>query len=205
MKLFTAPGTCGLACHIALEEAGIPYEIVTLDLRNNEQKSLGYLAVNPKARVPALMIDDETVVTEAPAILTYIALTYPTLFIQPIEERLLFTRLIAFNNYLTSTVHVAHAHRYRGKRWADNPASLDDMQRKVPETMAECFDVIERNLFLGPWVLGRRFSVADPYLLTMTRWLESDGVEVSRFKKIDAHRNRMMERGAVQRVLASIS
>ena len=113
-----------------------------------------------------------------------------------------FARMQEFNNYLASTVHVAHAHRPRASRWADEPASHADMLRKVPQNMAECFGVIERHYLHGPWVLGEPYSVADAYLFTMSGWLQSDGVDVAQFPKVADHRRRMAERPAVQRALA---
>ena len=80
------------------------------------------------------------------------------------------------------------------------------MQRKVPANMTECFDIIERHALAhtdqGPWVLGAQYSVADGYLFTMAGWLKSDGVDIARFPKVAAHRERMAARPAVQRALA---
>ena len=70
--------------------------------------------------------------------------------------------------------------------------------------MDECFDLIERDLFTGPWVLGEQYSVADPYLFTIARWLESDGADPSRFPKVLAHRERMYELPAAKTVLADV-
>ena len=113
-----------------------------------------------------------------------------------------FARAQAFNSYLCSTVHVAHAHGGRGTRWADDPVAIADMKRKVPETMAACFDLIEREMFEGPWVLGESYSICDPYLFTMSRWLDRDGVDIARFPNVADHRTRMAERPAVAKVLA---
>jgi glutathione S-transferase len=98
---------------------------------------------------------------------------------------------------------VAHAHRIRGYRWADDEASFADMRRKVPQTVGECFQLIEREMFTGPWVMGERFSIADPYLYTLATWLESDGIDPSRFPKIADHRQRMSARPAVAKILSA--
>ncbi len=115
-------------------------------------------------------------------------------------------RMQEFNSYLASTVHIAHAHRPRAARWADEPEAQAAMQRKVPANMTECFDIIERHYLAhtdqGPWVLGAQYSVADGYLFTMAGWLKSDGVDIARFPKVAAHRERMAARPAVQRALA---
>jgi glutathione S-transferase len=105
----------------------------------------------------------------------------------------------AFNSYLCSTVHVAHAHRMRGYRWADDPAAIASMQKKVPQSVGECFDLIEATMFKGPFVFGDTYTISDPYLFTIAQWWEPDGVEPSRFPKLAAHRERMRERPAVKR------
>ena len=77
------------------------------------------------------------------------------------------------------------------------------MQKKVPQTMGECFELIEKEFFAGPWVLGERYSVSDMYLFTLAQWLEGDGVDVARFPKVAAHRQRMRDDPVVARVLAA--
>ena len=111
-------------------------------------------------------------------------------------------RIQAFNSYLSSTVHVAHAHKWRGSRWVDDPAAIEAMKQKVASNMAECFDLIETTMFSGPWVMGETYSIADPYLFTFTSWLEGDGVDPKRFLKVYEHSQRMMERPAVRKVLS---
>lgn len=200
LKLFYSPGSCSLASHIALEEAGAAYEAVKVDLRQSEQRKPEYLALNPKGRVPAL-VTDKGVLTETPAILAYVAQTHPQAGLLPTEPWDL-AQAQAFNSYLASTVHVAHAHRFRGYRWADEASSFEDMRRKVPQTMAEAFALIESEMLQGPWVLGERFSVCDGYLFTLADWLEGDGVDLARLPRVHAHRERVRSRPAVSKVLA---
>ena len=200
LKLYYAPGTCALASHIALEEAGARYETVRLNFKTEDQKKPDYLKINPKARVPAL-VTDQGVLTETPAILYYIAQTHPAAKLAPSDPFLL-GKAQAFNSYLCSTVHVAHAHRMRGRRWVDDEASILAMQKKVPQTVGECFALIEREMFAGPWVMGKEFSICDGYLFTLTQWLDGDGVDVTRTPKIADHFKRMSERPAVKKAVA---
>ncbi len=202
LKLFFAANTCALASHIALEEAGAPYEAVRVDFRTNEQRKPEYLAINPKGRVPALATD-RGILTETPAILAFIAQSFPAARLAPLDDPFEFARVQAFNSYLCSTVHVAHAHRMRGYRWADDPAAIADMQRKVPTTVGDCFELIETTMLQGPWVMGDRYSICDPYLFTLSQWLDGDGVDVNRFPKVVELRNRMNARPAVQRAFAA--
>lgn len=200
LKLFYTPGTCALASHIVLEEAGATYDTVRIDFRANQQQSPDYLKVNPKGRVPALVTDDG-VLTETPAILAFVAQSFPDSQLAPFDDAFAFGRVQAFNSYLCSTVHVNHAHRMRGYRWADDPAAHEAMRKKVAQNMTACFDLIESEMFAGPWVMGERFTICDPYLFTLTQWLEADGVDPSRFPKVSDHRQRMAARAAVARAL----
>jgi glutathione S-transferase len=203
LKLFYSPNSCALASHIALQEAGASYETVRLDFRANEQRKPEYLAINPKGRVPALATD-RGVLTETPAILAFIAQSFPQARLAPLDDAFAFARLQAFNSYLCSTVHVAHAHRLRGPRWVDagDAAAIAAMQKKVPQSVGECFELIEREMFAGPWVMGDGYTICDLYLFTVSRWLEGDGVDPARFPKVRDHRQRMAERPAVKAVLA---
>jgi glutathione S-transferase len=201
LKLYYTPGTCALASHIALEEAGAAYTTERIDFKSNQQNSPGYLAVNPKGRVPAL-VTDRGILTETPAMLAFIAQGFPQAKLAPSDDPFAFAQAQAFNSYLCSTVHVAHAHKGRGPRWANEESSFADMKRKVPQTMAACFALIERNMLKGPWVMGEQYTICDPYLYTIAGWLEGDGVDLAALPKVADHRNRMSERPAVQRVLA---
>jgi glutathione S-transferase len=150
--------------------------------------------------VPALVTDRGTL-TETPAILAYIAQSFPQARLMP-DDPFAFAQAQSFNSYLCSTVHINHAHKMRGYRWAVEESSFADMKRKVPETMAASFALIERDMIKGPWVMGEQYTVCDPYLYTIALWLEGDGVDLTALPKVAAHRQRMSERPAVQKVLA---
>jgi glutathione S-transferase len=201
LTLFYSPGACALASHIALEEAGADYALKRVDFGAAEQTKSDYLAINPKARVPALQTP-RGVLTETPAILAFIAQSFPEAGLAPLGDAFAFAEVQAFNAYLCSTVHVAHAHRVRGYRWADDPAAIAAMQRKVPESVGACFNLIERRMFRGPWVMGDAYTIADPYLFTIAQWLEADGVDVNPIPRVLDHRRRMQERPAVRKSLA---
>lgn len=201
LTLYYAPNTCSLASHIALEDTGAEYELRRIDFRTTEQQSTDYLRINPKARVPALATS-RGVLTETPAMLVFIAQSYPGAKLAPLEDPFAFAELQSFNSYLCSTVHVAHAHRMRGYRWADEQTSFADMKRKVPQSVGGCFALIEGILLKGPWVMGDRYTIADPYLFTLAQWLEADGVDVSRLPRVIEHRSRMAERPSVIKAIA---
>src|SRR3954468_791199 len=175
MKLYYTADTCSLASHIALHDAGGDYSTVRISLASEEQRKPEYLAVNPKGRVPAL-VTDRGILTETPAILAWIAQSFPAARLAPLDDAFAFAQAQAFNSYLCATVHVAHAHKHRGYRWADEESSFADMTRKVAGNEIACFRLIEDEMFEGPWVLGADYSVCDGYLFTLFGWLPEDGV-----------------------------
>ena len=201
LKLFYSPGSCAFASHMALEESGAQYEAARIDFAKAEQTKPAFLAINPKGRVPAL-VTERGILTESPAILLYIAQSFPAARLAPLDDPYTLAKMQAVNSYLCSTVHVAHAHRVRAYRWTDDEAAVLTMQKKTPQNMSECFAMIERDMLAGPWVLGETYSVADPYLFTLARWLEGDSVDVKKFPKVHAHMQRISERPAVKKVLA---
>ena len=201
MTLFYAPHTCSLASHIALEDAGADYTTVRISFANDEQRKPEYLAINPKARVPALVTGRGTL-TETPAMLAFIAQSFPLKRLAPLDDPYLFARVQAFNSYLCATLHVAHSHRMRGYRWADEASAIEAMQRKVPQSVAACYELIEATMLEEPWVMGEVYTICDPYLFTLAQWLEQDGVDPRRFPKVIDHRRRMSERPEVQRAIA---
>jgi len=200
LKFYYSPGSCALASHIALEEAGAKYEAVRLNFKNDDQKKPDYLKINPKGRVPAL-VTDRGVLTETPALLIYIAQSFPAAKLAPLDDPFALAKVQAFNSYLCSTVHVAHAHRMRGTRWSDDAAAIESMKKKVPQSVGECFALIEREMFEGPWVMGKDYTVSDGYLFTLTQWLGGDGVDIDRMPKIAEHFRRVGERPAVRKAV----
>jgi glutathione S-transferase len=202
LTLYYAKGTCALASHIALEDAGAPYALKRVDFGAKEQQSPEYLKINAKGRVPS-MITPRGILTETPAILAFIAQSFPAAALAPLDDPFAFAELQSFNSYLCSTVHVAHAHRLRGHRWADEASSFADMQRKVPQTVGACFDLIETQMLRGPWVMGDSYTVADPYLFTIGRWLEGDSIDIKSFPRVYDHSHRMAERDSVKKALAA--
>jgi glutathione S-transferase len=201
LTYYYAPRTCALAAHLALEHAGASYAAIALNFAAQAQRSPEFLAINPKGRVPAL-VTERGILTEIPALLLYVAQRFPEAGLAPLDDIFALAQMQAFNSYLCSTVHVAHAHRVRGARWADDPAAIDAMKAKVPQNMTECMLLVEQSLLQGPWVLGDRYSVADMYLYTISGWLEADGVETRLLPGIMDHRTRMRSDALVQRVEA---
>ena len=147
LTLHIAPGTVAVASAVLLREAGVEHRLVKVDFAAQEQRSAAYLAKNPKGRVP-LLETPEGLLTETGAILEYIAPAYV-----PQDPRVA-AGMRETMYYLASTMHVAHAHKMRGTRWADREESLADMRAKVPETMTACCAYLEGHLALAPFAQG---------------------------------------------------
>ncbi|MDC1383798.1 glutathione S-transferase family protein [Candidatus Puniceispirillum sp.] len=199
LTFYYAKNSAAYAPHILLEDIGIDYQAIQIDFKISEQRSQAYLEINPKGRVPAL-ITQRGVLTETPAILTYLAQIVPKLNLAPTDP-FDFALAQAFNSYMASTIHVAHAHKLRGTRWANDEAAHESMRAKVTENMYECAEMIEKYYFKGPYVLGDEFSFCDPYLALITRWLRDDEVDLEQFSTIKAHDALMRQRPSMQHVL----
>ncbi len=197
--MYTVPGSCGFASHIALEMSGADYD-VRLAPREGGKTASSFYEINPKGRVPAL-ITPEGILTETPAILFFIAETYQQAKLAPFDDPWRIAQLQSFCAYMCATVHVAHAHRHRGYRWATEASSFNDMTRMVPANMTACFELIESEMLQGPWVLGDTFSLGDIYLLTIALWLEADEADTSNIPGVLEHRKRMLDLPAVGKVL----
>jgi glutathione S-transferase len=202
LKLYYSPGACSLAPHVALEEVGAPYEAVKVALAKGEQRTPEYLAMNPKGRVPVLK-DGDFVLTENAAILPYIAQRFsgPGLWPSYAKEA---ARCAEWIGWIASTVHIAYAHVRRPERYANDPKAIEDVIAKGKESCRDIWGQVDKKLGEGPWAIGERYSVADPYLLVFWTWGRGPtlGFDMARdFPSWTAHARRMGERPAVKRTL----
>lgn len=199
MQLYYGPNSIALASLIVLEEVGATYTPVRLNLAEGMQRDPVYLGLNPKGRVP-LLVTDHGPLTETPAILTYLAQTHPAARLMPVEP-FQAARVQELMSYLCSTVHVSHAHKFRGHRWSDDPQIIAGMKQKVTQNMTDHFAYLESR-FSGPWAIGPDHTVADAYLYVLCDWSGSDGVDLAQFPKLAGHQAAMAARPAVRRALA---
>lgn len=198
LELHCAPQTVSVAVAIALEELALDHTQVRIDIAAREQAQPEYLQINPKGRVPTLVINGQTL-TETAAILEYLASTSGKLL--P-EGDFNLAKMRELMLYLASTVHVAHAHKHRGARWADQQSSYDDMRARVAGNMADCCAFLEADLALDPFAFGDQISIVDPYLFIVTNWLSGDGVDISNYPKLNRFYETMLARPSVQTVKA---
>jgi len=203
LKLYFAKGSCSLASHVALEEAGATYMLERVDLGSGDQRKPDYLKLNPKGRVPALLTD-KGVLTENPAILAYVAQAFPQAGLAANGDSYAFAQMQAFNSFLATSVHVAFAHDKRPQRYADGEAAAQAMRAKAPAALAEYFGLIQERFADGrPFVMGDQYTVADPYLFVFERWLKGDLGRLADYPAVAAHHARIAERPAVRAALAA--
>ncbi|WP_347832774.1 glutathione S-transferase family protein [uncultured Planktomarina sp.] len=194
LKLFAAKHTVSLASALILEELGTEYELCLVDIAARAQREKPYLDINPKGRVPTLVTPDG-ILTETGAILEYIA---PNLM--P-EDAFTCAKIREFMHNLAATMHVNHAHKLRGKRWADLKESRADMTAKVPQTMSQSCAYVE-TLIMGPYIFGSEITIADAHLFTLSQWLEGDGVDINIYPKLAAFERAFAARPSVAAVHA---
>jgi glutathione S-transferase len=186
MKLYYSNGSCSLSTHIALEESGAKFEAQRLNLREGEQRRPEYLAVNPKGKVPALVVD-EGVITEVPAVLSYIADTHPQAGLLPAPGQFARAKAQEWMAWSASTVHRDFSPLFRDPH--------NEEQRKLVQSHLVHYDAWLKD----PYVLGATFSVADCYTAVFTLWALRMGFTVG--PKMRASAKALLARPAVQRVV----
>jgi glutathione S-transferase len=199
LTLYYGPGACSMASHIALEEAGAEYEPHPVLLSKGEQKSEAYLRVNPRARVPALRVDDQ-ILTENLAILTYVAKRFPEAKLLP-ADLLDEARCLSVMAFFASTVHTTFAHVMRPERYSRDAAAQAVIKDTGRETFLGYLREIDAMLAGKSWVMGEQYTVADPYALVFYWWGSWIELPVQELKSYTAHKDRMLQRPAVRRTL----
>ena len=203
MKLYYSPGSCSLAPHIVLEEIGNPYETELVSAMDGSTKSAEYLKINPKARVPALDIGSQ-ILTEAPAILVYLALSNPDAKLLD-ESPHQITKAIEWMNWLSSGVHALPvAQNWRVERFSDDENSYPGIRHKGMQNLHDSYQMIEDRMSAAGdrYALGDRYSIVDPYLLVFYRWGNRLGLDMEkRNPNWTRHTRALLERPAVVNVL----
>jgi len=170
LKLFYSPGACSMSAHIALEEAGATYETEVVKLAENAQRTPEYLAVNPRGRLPALKLDDGSVLTECAGILTYVANQYPKSKLWP-ESATDRGRCVEWMSWLASYVHVAYAQTRRPYRFVgQNEHVFPQVRQAGGAHLRVAYKDIEERLSKTAYAVGDSISVADLHLFVFYQW-----------------------------------
>ncbi len=191
MKLYYSPGACSLSPHIVANEAGIPLDLVKVDTKTKTVAREGdFWNVNPKGYVPALELDDGEVLTEGPAIVQYLADRAPEAELAPANGSFERVRLQETLNYLTSEIHKSYSPLFR-------PDVLPAVREERLAYLTKRYALIEKQLEGRKYLAGDRFTVADAYLFTLTRWARVLKLDLSGFPNLEAFQKRVGSRKAV--------
>jgi glutathione S-transferase len=199
MKLMYSPGACSIGIHVLLEEIGKPYETQLVNLREGAQYKPDFTSVNPKSKVPTLVRDDGSVLTEYPAIAYWLARTNPEKKLLP-DDVDAQARMIEALDYAVATVHMQGFGRlFRAANFTPNPEDEDKVKERGKELVEKGFAVLDKAL-AGKDYLAGSFSIADSALFYVEFW-GGKRMNMKLPPNCEAHLNRVMARPAVQRVL----
>lgn len=195
MKLFYKPGACSLASHITLRESGKDFTLDGVDLMKKRlENGDDFFAVNPKGQVPALLLDDGTLLTEGVAIMQYLADSVPDRQLLAPTSSLSRYKTIEWLNYIATELHKGFTPLFR-------PDTPEDFKPTVRALLEKKMQYVNDSLKDNQWICGPRFSIADAYLFTVLRWAYAVKLNMAGLSNIDAYMARMAERPAVAAAL----
>ncbi len=195
MKYYFSPGACSLHPQIVLQETGVPAELVRVDLRAHKtQDGSDYYAVNPKGYVPALQLDDGTILTEGAIIAQYIADQRPEAKMIPPPGTIERYRVQEWQNFIATEIHKAFGPLFGGS---------DEAKEQARARVSKRLDLVAHALEAHPFLVGDTFSVADAYLFNMLTWTTFTGIDLAKWPALQAFFARVQQRPSVQAALAA--
>lgn len=192
MKLYYMPSACSLSVQITLHELGMPCELVLMDNRKTLADGRDYHAINPRGQVPLLELDDGTRLSEGPVIVQYLVDLKPGSDLLPAVGTMDRYRELEWLNYLSSEVHQRFYPMFRFPHFSDE--AKRDFRVDLDERLAFIADQLDDRAYL----MGDAFTAADGYLFTMLRWAKFLKVDLSGWPNLEAYRDRVAARPAVQ-------
>jgi glutathione S-transferase len=197
MKLYYSPGTCSLAAHIIAHELGIELDLEKVDLKRKVTAGgADYTAINPKGYVPALEIEDGTLLTEGPAVLQYLAAQYPERNLLPAEGTMERYRALEWLGFINSELHKTFTPLWH----PESPAATKDAAR---ETLARRFGYLDRHLATHRYLLGTSFALPDAYCFTIVNWCSYLQVDLTPYPHLTRYMNALATRPAVEAAMAA--
>lgn len=192
MKLYYSPGACSLSPHITLHESGLAFEHVLAPTKTHQlEDGTDYYTINPLGYVPLLELEDGTRLTEGPAIVQYIADQVPTKKLAPANGTLERYKMQSWLTFIGTELHKGFSPLFV-------PATPAEYKPMVIDKLMSRLKWVDAQLAGKQYLMGDNFSVADPYLFTVTNWAPRVGVDITGFANINAFRERMAARPAVQ-------
>lgn len=192
MKLYYSPGACSLASHIALYETGLPFE--TDQIIKTTKMTVGgenFMHLNPKGYVPAIKLDDGSILTEGAAVLQYIADQKPDSGLAPKAGTMERYRLQEWLTFISSELHKSFSPMF-------NKDTLEEVKANARNHLTRRFGYVETQLANKPYLMGDHFTVADAYLFVVVGWSKHVGFDLGPFPKIQEYLARIAARPAVQ-------
>jgi glutathione S-transferase len=195
MKLYYSPGACSLSPHIVAEEAGIPIELEKVDLaKHKTEGGQDYLTVNPKGYVPALRLDDGSILTEGPAIVQYLADQKPASGLAPSAGTIDRYRLQEWLTFIGTEIHKSFSPLF-------NPASTDDAKNGAKTAIGKRLTYLNDQLANKQYLMGSKFTVADAYAFTIVNWTNFVGIDLKPYPNVVAYMSRIGGRPKVHEAL----
>ena len=201
LKLYIAPKSITLAPLILLEEVEADYTISLTNFSSDKHNYKSYRLINPIEEAPSL-VTAHGVLTETPAIMTYIAQEFGSQSLVGAHDPYVFDQIQEFNSYLASTVDAAQTNRLRGSRWTGSPQTIESLKLKASDAVTQAIKSIEKDLGFGEWVMGDAYTICDPYLYNIASWLEDYGVDITSMPNIIDHSKRISNRQATRAALS---
>lgn len=196
MKLYYSPGACSQAPHIILHEAGLPHDSAKVDIRAKKlEDGADYLQINPKGSVPALELDDGQVLTENAVILQYIADHAGAFELLPQPGDLRRYRVLEWVNFVATELHKSFGPLF-------NPAAGEETKQMARDLIAKKLDFVEQQIRDEPYLLGRQFTLPDAYLFVILGWTGKMRIDLDRWPRLAAFRERVAQRESAREVLA---
>jgi glutathione S-transferase len=197
MKLYYSPGACSLSPHIALKEAGLPFDLIKVDLKAKKlEDGSDYLKVNPKGQVPALGLDNGELLTEGPVIVQMIADKAPDKHLAPASGSAERYKLQEWLNFISTELHKSFGPLFQ-------PALSDDTKQFFKDRLVGKFKYIDGALAGKDYLMGKTFTVPDAYLFTMLSWADRMKIDLSSFANLSAYKARVAARPKVQEALSA--
>jgi glutathione S-transferase len=192
MKLYFAPGACSLSPHIVLREGGFAFDIERVDLKTKRTASSGdYLKINPKGYVPALQLDDGTILTEGPAIVQYLADQVPDKKLAPPAGTMERYRLMEWLNFITAEIHKTYGAFFK-------PDTSDASKEAARQLLTKRFSYVAERLQQSSYLMGEDFTVADAYMFVMLTWHHTANLDLASWPTLRAYTERIGARPAVR-------
>ncbi len=195
MKLYYSPGACSLSPHIVAREAGVALDLAKVDLKTHKtEDGKDYYAINPRGYVPALQLDDGTLLREGPAIVQFLADKAPATGLAPAAGTMDRVHVQEWLTFIGTELHKSFA-------WLFHPNSPEETKKIAREKIATRFSELDKHLGARPYLMGDRFTVADAYAFTVVNWANFVKIDLAPYPNLSAYMKRVASRPKVQEAL----